>query len=328
MPPRLSLPVLAAAALLSACAQSPSRTQVASGPGATLPATTVTAAPTDPSDPYERTNRQVLDFNLQLDDAIFRPVAMGYREAVNPWVRTRLRRFLDNMNEPVTMANNLLSGRPVQAGESLMRFFINSTAGGAGFFDVATDEGLPRAPRDFGQTLHAWGVQDGPYLMWPVGGPSNVRDSAGFVVDSVINPIGWLLPFAANAGRGMVEGIDTREQNIEAFDELRSGSLDVYARLRSVWQQRRNAQLGRATPEGQGLDVLDDPGAAAPAPPPVAAPPLADRPSRPQARPQQVSARRPAAPQRQLRVSHAADWRSAAAARRRAVPGHLHAARW
>ena len=81
-----------------------------------------------------------------------------------------------------------------------------------------------------------------------------------------MNPISWLLPFYGNVARGATEGLDAREQNIETLEELRSGSLDFYARLRSVWRQRRDAELGRRTAEGEGLEVLDDPGAGA-APP-------------------------------------------------------------
>ena len=75
---------------------------------------------------------------------------------------------------------------------------------------------------------------------------------------------GCVVVMEANLARGMVEGIDLREQNIESLEELRRGSLDFYARLRSVWLQRRDAQLGRAADaEDRGPAVLDDPAAAA-----------------------------------------------------------------
>jgi phospholipid-binding lipoprotein MlaA len=84
----------------------------------------------------------------------------------------------------------------------------------------------------------------------------------GTVGDGFLNPINWLLPFEGDVARAVVDGIDTREQNIEGLDALRSGSLDFYARLRSVWQQRRDAELGRSGDTGDRLDVLEDPGAA------------------------------------------------------------------
>ncbi len=226
--------------------------------GETQPAT----AANDPNDPYEGLNRQVLDVNLALDDNVLRPVAMAYRDALGPWPRARIRSFLNNIEEPTVLMNNLLQGRLEDAGDIAVRFAVNTTLGGAGFWDVATDlAGTPRQQRDFGQTLYRWGVPDGPYLMVPILGPSNPRDFVGSVANGFLNPISWFLPIYANLGRGAVSGVDEREQNIEALDDLRRGSLDFYARLRSVWSQYRNGQLGRTGANSDNPDVLDDPGA-------------------------------------------------------------------
>ena len=236
------------ASLLAGCAADPSQ-----------PASANLA--NDPTDPYEGLNRQVLDVNLALDDAVLRPVGMAYREALGPWPRLRIRNFLLNIEEPTVFVNNVLQGRLEDAGDIAVRFAVNSTLGGAGFWDVATDlAGTPRQQRDFGQTLYSWGVPDGPYLMVPILGPSNPRDFVGNVANGFLNPIGWFLPIYANLGRGAVAGVDEREQNIEALDELRKGSLDFYARLRSVWRQHRSGQLGRTSAESDNPDVLDDPG--------------------------------------------------------------------
>ncbi|MBB5692294.1 MlaA family lipoprotein [Muricoccus pecuniae] len=213
-----------------------------------------------PGDPLEPVNRQVLDANLAVDDAVLRPVALGYREVVPEYARNRVRSFLDNLSEPRIFANNILQGRLLDAGHTTMRFFFNSTVGIGGLYDVATDFGIARRTGDFGQTLHSWGVESGPYLMLPLAGPSNTRDTVGMVSDGFLNPISWLLPFEANIARTAVAGVDLREQNIEGLDALRSGSLDFYARLRSVWQQRRDAELGRTGDAGDRIDVLEDPG--------------------------------------------------------------------
>ncbi len=228
--------------------------------GADQPA--ANAAPTDPTDPYEGLNRQVLDVNLALDDAVLRPAAVAYRDVLGPWPRTRIRNFLLNIEEPTVFVNNVLQGRLEDAGDIAVRFVVNSTLGGAGFWDVATDlTSTPRQQRDFGQTMYHWGVPDGPFLMVPILGPSNPRDFVGTVANGFLNPISWFLPFPANLGRGAVSGLDEREQNIETLDELRKGSLDFYARLRSVYSQYRSGQLGRTSAESNNPDVLDDPGA-------------------------------------------------------------------
>lgn len=259
-------PALALALLLpAACAQSPA------GPQAD------TALATDPRDPLEPLNRHMLEFNLAVDDCCIRPVAMAYRDALHPWVRQRIRNVIATIEEPRIAANALLQGEPRVATETALRFVINATIGLGGMFDLAEIGGPPRRERDFGQTLHVWGVGEGPYLMLPVAGPSNPRDLAGLVADGFMNPISYFVPFWGNMVRGVVDGVDLREQNIEALDSLRAESLDLYARLRSVWQQQRDAELGRPPAEEPGgLDVLDDPEAdAATAPPPPAAQPAA-----------------------------------------------------
>lgn len=274
-----ALAALALAILLPGCASQPAAPTVAPrqlAAGGTAPDVrsdvppgfTIAAPQRDPDDarpgispgdPLEATNRDILDFNLRLDNAVLKPVALFYRNNVGGWTRTRVRNVLDNMQEPRFLANNLLQGRPLAAGTNLMRFAINSTLGLGGMFDLAQFGGPPRDPRDFGQTLALWGVPDGPYLMWPIAGPSNPRDSVGFVVNGLLNPVDWVLPFYGLALRGAAEGLDAREQNIENLEELQAGSLDFYARLRSVWRQRRDAELGRVS--GEAVDVLDDPGA-------------------------------------------------------------------
>ena len=158
-------------------------------------------------------------------------------------------------------ANVLLQARPLAARQPVMRFATNSTLGLDGLFDMAQFGGPPRQVLDFGQTLYRWGAPDGPYLMVPVPGPSTPRDFVGTLGNSFLNPVGWLLPFGYNAGRTVAYGLDERKRSIGTLDEVRNGSLDVYARLRSLWRQNRDAELGRTTSEGEGLGVLEDPGA-------------------------------------------------------------------
>jgi phospholipid-binding lipoprotein MlaA len=227
------------------------------------------SAGNDPRDPFETLNRHIFEFNDAMDAGVIRPIAVSYRQTVPAPVRTGIRNALNNLGEPVVFANNLLQFRLYDAGHTLMRFYLNSTVGLAGVFDVATPAGIAQREGDFGQTLYTAGIGDGPFLMLPLLGPSNVRDTIGRGVDSFIDPVGLAtgqaLPATAATGAGIgrtvVRGIDLRAENIETLDALRAGSLDYYARLRSVVEQRRNAQLGRSSAEsGAGLVTLDDPG--------------------------------------------------------------------
>jgi phospholipid-binding lipoprotein MlaA len=240
---------LAAALLLPGCAARPDGPQAAAA----------AAAPTAPGDPFEATNRRILRFNFKVDDAIYRPAAVFYRRKVGPWTRARVRNVLRNLNEPIVTANALLQARPVAAGTSLMRFAVNSTLGLGGLFDLEPIGGPPRQTIDLGQTLYAWGLPDGPYIMLPFAGPFTPRELAGTVGGGLMNPLTWALPLGANLGRTVAYGLDERERNIEALDEVRNNSLDSYARLRSLWRQNRDAELGIATSEAP--EVLDDPGA-------------------------------------------------------------------
>ena len=240
---------LAAAASLPACA---------ARPGA--PQATAAVTSTALGDPFEATNRRILQFNWKVDDAIYRPAAEFYRNAFGPWVRTRVRNVLRNLNEPAVTANALLQARPVAAHTSFMRFAINSTLGLGGLFDLEPIGGPPRQDIGFDQTLYVWGLPDGPYLMLPFAGPSTPRDLAGDVGDGFLNPLSWTIPLGANLGRTVALGLDERERNGEALDDIRNNSLDPYARLRSLWRQNRDAKLGVAAAEAP--EVLEDPEAA------------------------------------------------------------------
>jgi phospholipid-binding lipoprotein MlaA len=225
------------------------------------------AGATDPGDPLEQVNRTILDINTVADDSIFRPVAETYRALVPEFGRLRIRAFLDNLGEPLIFANNLLQLRFEAAGTTFGRFAMNTTLGGAGLFDVATPEGLARQSGDFGQTMARYGLENGPYLMLPVTGPSNLRDAVGDVVDGFGNPLMLALGpvFSAytlgvlNTSRGTLGGIDLRAENLDTLDILRADSLDYYARLRSVVRQRRDAEL-MALGRPSALETLDDPG--------------------------------------------------------------------
>ncbi len=212
--------------------------------------------PTDPAaraqfertnDPLEPMNRRIFAFNLAVDDAVGKPVAIAYRDNVPPFVKTTLRNLIDNWNSPVVFINDVLQGEHVRAAETATRFWVNSLFGFAGFFDVAGGYGLVKHKEDFGQTLAVWGVSEGPYLMVPLLGPSNPRDLAGRVVDSFINPlsygleaagVGWLEIIGAG-----VDAIDTRARLLDTTEELRRTSLDYYSSVRSLYRQDREGEI-------------------------------------------------------------------------------------
>ena len=198
------------------------------------------------NDPYEGTNRVFYAINNGLDTVILRPVAVAYNELPQT-VRTHTHNFLANLSTPVTLADDMLQGKPRRAGDSLMRLLINSTVGVAGVFDVATDWGYPQHDTDFGVTLALWGFDTGPYLFLPLFGPSDVRDGVGIAGDIGLDPItyvsGGTAVTAAEYGRFGLAAVDARAGFVSTTDQINRDALDPYATFRSLYQQHRASQV-------------------------------------------------------------------------------------
>lgn len=207
-------------------------------------------------DPLEDVNRYFFSLDMALDDALFKPTAYAYRYIVPKPGRRGIRNALNNLESPVVFANDILQGEMGRAGNTTARFLINSTLGIAGLFDVAKSMGIPRHTEDFGQTLAAvGGAGGGPYLVLPIFGPTNFRDLTGKLVDIVFDPMTWMGGSNAEAiaiGRYVLDAISEREANIEAFDEIERTSIDLYAQVRSIYYQHRQAEIKN------GRDDLND----------------------------------------------------------------------
>jgi phospholipid-binding lipoprotein MlaA len=201
------------------------------------------------NDPLEPTNRVFYAINNGLDTVILRPIALGYRYVVPEPVRTGVHNMLSNIGTPVQLANDMLSGKPRRAGDTVMRFLINTTVGVVGFFDVATKWGYPNHDADFGLTLASWGVPEGPFLFLPVLGPSDPRDAAGFGVDIVLDPFTWVgndrdgTLKAINWARFGLSAVDSRERVEDSLQQIKKTALDPYATFRSLYRQHRRAQV-------------------------------------------------------------------------------------
>ena len=137
-------------------------------------------------DPWERLNRFTYRFNARFDEALFLPVANGYRHVPGP-IRSGIHNFFSNLSEVDSVVNYGLQARLVGGARSLGRFVINSTIGIGGLLDVASRLKLQNPPTGFSATLSTWGVHPGPYLVMPILGPSTLRDGVGYVGDYGIN---------------------------------------------------------------------------------------------------------------------------------------------
>jgi phospholipid-binding lipoprotein MlaA len=196
------------------------------------------------NDPLEPMNRYFFEVNHVLDELILKPFAGYYHTALPQFAQDGVRNAMRNLHSPTIFANDMFQGSFNRGGDTAARFFINSTIGLGGLFDVADSFGLKYHDEDFGQTLGWYKVGEGPYLMLPVLGPTNPRDVTGRVVDYALDPLTWV-GYIYNVGwintvRGGLEGLDTRARNMQAIEELQKGSVDFYATIRSLYRQHRN----------------------------------------------------------------------------------------
>ncbi len=234
------------------------------------------------NDPLESVNRGIFSFNTTLDDYVIKPTAQAYRDVLPEGVRDSIHNFLTNLRSPVIMFNDAIQGEGKLAGDTFARFWLNTILGIGGLFDQATRSGIPFHDADFGQTFGVWGVGPGPYLVLPILGPSNPRDAVGLAVGSFADPWDGIASakdvYWVAYPRAAVEGIDLRSRNIDILDRIRSTSLDYYATLRSLYNQRRAAEIRHeAPPEGApgltpGLTGMLGPDETARASTPVIAP--------------------------------------------------------
>ena len=219
-----------------------------------LVATAHADAAKDP-DPYENINRKTHAFNETLDKYIARPVAKVYTNTVPDPVERGVVNFFSNLDDLTNIANSLLQAKFGQAANDTGRFLINSTLGIGGLFDVASRAGLPKGEgEDFGQTLGAWGVGEGPYLMLPLVGPSTLRDAPSKYIDSFANPVSELEDVSARNSLRLLGLVSTRAELL-GLDDAISG--DSYLFVRDVYLQRREYLVNDGAIEDDFGD-LDD----------------------------------------------------------------------
>lgn len=233
----LLLPLLLAALALGACAAKPNASDA-----------DAVAEYRQTNDPLEPANRFFYAVNDGLDTYVLRPVAVAYRRAVPGAVRRPVHNVLTNLSSPVVFANDVLQTRPRRAGDTLMRFLINSTAGVGGLFDVATDWGYPAHNTDFGVTLALWGVGEGPFLFLPLLGPSNPRDAGGYAANVAMDPLTWASFGGSKAlqySRYGVGVVDARERLLDPVDDVKRSALDPYATFRSLYRQNRQSEIDK-----------------------------------------------------------------------------------
>jgi phospholipid-binding lipoprotein MlaA len=194
-------------------------------------------------DPWERFNRKMFDFNQKLDRHVLKPVAKVWNFVVPDLAQQSLANAFDNIAMPRRLINSLFQLKMKGAGLELARFFLNISMGVGGFFDVATELGVPRSDEDTGQTLGYYGVGPGPYLVLPFLPPLTVRDGIGYGADGAMQPISYVAPFAATVGMRGGQVVNDRSLNLETFEEFEQMTFDLYSAVRNAYLQRRQRMI-------------------------------------------------------------------------------------
>ena len=248
----LALAVVAASLVLGGCA---TVQQARGGPGQKL-------------DPWENWNRKVFAFNEGLDAYVLKPVATAYANVVPQPVRRGVDNFFANAADAWSAVNNVLQGKGQAAFEDVVRVTTNSFFGIGGIFDVASEIGIPRHKEDFGQTLGRWGFGAGAYVVWPLFGPSTVRDSIALPLDRAASPALLIDDGRTQFSLTVLQVINTRANLLGASQVLDDIALDKYSFLRDAYLQRRRSLVY----DGDAPDTDSDSDSSSDATPQSAAP--------------------------------------------------------
>ena len=211
----------------------------------------------NPKDPIEGFNRAMFAFNEGLDTAIIKPVATGYEAVLPSPVRTGVTNFFSNIEDVFIGVNNLLQGKLPQAASDLGRVVINTTIGLLGVLDIASDAGLEKHDEDFGQTFGRWGVGNGAYVVLPLFGPRTVRDTAGLVLDSAVDPVRKHEPRGTRNAAVVLRLVNKRANFLAADKVVEEAALDKYSYMRDAYLQRRRNLIHDGNPPREPEAALD-----------------------------------------------------------------------
>jgi phospholipid-binding lipoprotein MlaA len=196
-------------------------------------------------DPWEPFNEKMFTFNHDYVDAyVLKPAAKGYDVVVGDGEKQIIHNVFDFIGFPKRFVNSVFQGKWGGAGRELARLLINATLGGAGMTDVAKYQfGIEKSDEDTGQTFGVWGWQQSRYLVLPLVPPLTIRDGVGYVFDIAMDPINYFIPFAGGVGRYVENTVNERALNLETFESVEEGTLDLYSAVRNFYLRNREKQI-------------------------------------------------------------------------------------
>ncbi|MDR1241668.1 MAG: VacJ family lipoprotein [Deltaproteobacteria bacterium] len=200
------------------------------------------------ADPLEPWNRFWFSFNDVAYNYVLHPLNTGYTFIVPKPVRSGIGNFFHNLGAPLRMAHNLLQGKGMAAGVELSSFVLNTVGGLGGIFDIASSHKkvVEINDEDAGQTLGVWGIGEGFYIVWPLLGPSNARDSLGMGIDYFADPLTWVVDsWEVRLGISAINIFNSFDKLLDTYDTMKGMSVEPYSSLRDAYTQYRRAQVAK-----------------------------------------------------------------------------------
>jgi len=196
------------------------------------------------ADPLSPWNRAMFHFNDKLYFWLLKPFSRGYKVVIPTPVRSGVKNFFHNITMPIRMVSCLLQGKGRAASAELSRFLINSTVGVLGFGNPAKRwPELSPSEEDLGQTLGSYGIGNGFYIVWPVLGPSTIRDSIGMVGDWFLDPVSYVESTETYVGVWTFENVNETSFKIGDYESLKEAAIDPYVALRNAYIQHRKKKV-------------------------------------------------------------------------------------
>lgn len=172
---------------------------------------------------------------------VAKPLHEGYSNITTQEIRSGFSAFRENLKTPKRMVNALLQGEIGQFFVELGRFIVNTTTS-LGFADVASVNNkqlVPYHPENlhFGYTLATWGFGEGSYFVYPLFGPSSVREAIGTTVDFFTNAFDYLVPWYVFIPAETFLAFNETDKMYVPYEAITSNAIDPYIALRNAYME-------------------------------------------------------------------------------------------
>jgi phospholipid-binding lipoprotein MlaA len=201
-----------------------------------------------PEDTLRFINEPIFKFNDIAYRYVLSPLASGYENIVPEPVDKSISNFFYNLREPLYAINHLLQGDIKSSGKSIARVLINSTVGVLGLFDAADNlVDVERNKTTFGDTLASYGVGYGTYVVLPLLGPSDLRDTASLTFNYFAHPLNYINDDEVATQLLLADGVQAQIPILAQYPNVLADVENPYEFIRNLYMQNllRDGQTRR-----------------------------------------------------------------------------------